>query len=323
MIRFGIVGAGRIARKFANDIRVVDNATITAVASRSIDRARAFANEFAIAHTFGRYEDMATSDQIDAVYIATPHNFHQDQSILFMRHGKHVLCEKPIAVNAHELDAMIAVATEHKVVLMEAMWTRFLPVFRHLEETLHSGRYGQLQDLRIELGMPLTVNADETGRILNPDLAGGSLLDVGIYPLSVFRFLTKDKIREMNVDASFTDTGVDAHVSIDMILDNAMKTSVRLASAIDRDLWNSLTATFENGSIEVPHFWWGNRLYENDTVTEFPFQAGGFEYEIASFVETIESGHLENQIMSHAESRLVMTLMDEIRDRIGLKYPFE
>ena len=323
MTRFGIVGAGRIARKFATDIRAVDNATITAVASRSLDRAREFAQEFGIEHAFGSYDDMAASDVVDAVYIATPHNFHHDQSILFMRHGKHVLCEKPIAVNTRELDAMIAVANEQKVVLMEAMWTRFLPVFRHLDETMQSGRYGDLQELRIELGMPLTVNADPSGRILNPNLAGGSLLDVGIYPLSIFRFLTKDKIASMTVDASFTDTGVDAHVAIDITLANAAQSSVQLASAIDRDLWNSLTATFQHGHIEIPHFWWGNRLYEDDAVIEFPFTAGGFEYEIASFVETIQSGALENEIMTHAESRLVMKLMDDIRQQIGLQYPFE
>lgn len=323
MIRFGVVGAGNIAHKFLRDIRAVDNAVVTAVASRSLAKAKTFASQYDIVHAFEGYEAMASSDVIDAVYIATPHNFHKEHSILFMTHKKHVLCEKPIAVNQAELQEMIVVATTHKVVLMEAMWTRFLPAIRALQSILEEGSFGSLQSLEVSFGFPLTDHATADGRLMNRDLAGGSLLDLGVYCVTMFQLVSSDPIATFASSALMSKTGVDLMTTVDITLDNQQKTIVQLSCAQDRLLSKSAILTMEHGTIEVPDFWSATSLIVNGVTQQFPHKESGFEYEIEHFVETIESNQQEDSIMTHHESMRVMALLDRIRDSIGLKYPFE
>lgn len=323
MVRFGIVGAGRIAQKFAQDIQFCEQAELVAVASRSMEKAQMFQQEFDIPYAFGSYDELANSDLIDAVYIATPHNFHKEQSILFLNKKKHVLCEKPIAVNTNELLEMIEAAKTNNCVLMEAMWTRFLPAFRHINQRIESGDLGKLLQATLRFGIPLTDSATEEGRILNPNLAGGSLLDVGIYPVSIFKFVNQDPIQSMASTAKFSKSQVDLHTLVSIVLDNPQHTTVTLESAVDRELSNTMELQFEKGEIRVPHFWTGDEVIDNGQRLEFPFKKGGFEYEIDHFCQTVLSGAFEDSIMNHHESIIVMKLMDRIRSQIGLIYPFE
>jgi predicted dehydrogenase len=323
MIRFGIVGAGSIARKFASDIAAVEGAVITAVASRSFDKANQFKTDFGIPYAFEGYHKMALSEHIDAVYIATPHNFHKEHSILFLTHKKHVLCEKPIAVNKEEFEDMIACAKDNDRLLMEAMWTRYLPAMRRLQDVLAQNDFGALTHMDVSFGFNIIEHATASSRLLNPQLAGGSLLDLGVYYASFFRFVTSDPIRSMQTSALMSKTNVDLMTAVDIVLDNDAKTTVHLESAMDRSLSNLATLEFEHGTIEIPNFWSTESIIINGEKEHYPHKIGGFEYEIQHFVDSIQEGLLEDPIMTHQESRDVMRLLDEIRASIKLKYPFE
>lgn len=323
MIRFGIVGAGNIARKFATDIGAVEGAIITAVASRSLEKANQFRNDFGIPYAFEGYHKMATSNHIDAVYIATPHNFHKEHTILFLNHKKHVLCEKPIAVNTKELLEMIASATENKQLLMEAMWTRYLPAMRRLQDILSKNDFGRLVHMDVSFGFNIVQGKTEKSRLLNPDLAGGSLLDLGVYFASFFRFVTDEPINTMKTSALMAKTNVDLMTVVDIVLDNELQTTVHMECAQDRELSNVATLKFENGTIEIPNFWSTESIIVNGVTEEYPHKIGGFEYEIQYFVDAIHKGLLEEPIMTHQDSLDVMNLLDNIRESIHLKFPFE
>lgn len=323
MVRFGIIGAGSIARKFAEDIHHTSNATLVAVASRSFEKAQAFQQEFQLELAFGSYEELVKCDAIDAVYVATPHTFHKEHTILSLNHKKHVLCEKPIAVNYQETMDMFAVAKHNERLLMEGMWTRFLPVSQYLKQRLSNPTLGQLQDIQITLGFQISEHVDESNRLLNPYLAGGSLLDLGIYPMSMLAFIADSPIIIQDAFAQFSHTNVDTAVDIYGILENAQKTTFTLRCAMNQELENSLSLHFENGSIVIPYYLQGQSIIENGTEQLFPIVGGGFEYQIEHFAKSVLNHQLEDSIMRKENTLDVMKLMDEVRRKIGLRYPFE
>ncbi len=321
MIKFGIIGAGVIAHKFAEDINKVEGAKLVAVASRDIKRAVAFKEKYALDYAFGNYEEMAKSNKIDAVYIATPHNFHKDQSIMFMEYQKHVLCEKPIAVNLSELDQMIASAKANKVLLMEAMWTRFLPSSRYMKQLVESNRFGALKKVVLEFGYALIKNYPKEKRLLNPALAGGSLLDLGVYPISFLMYLNQSKIKNLKATARLHKTGVDIETQMEILFENDLKAFLKCS--MDTNLNAPGSFEFEKGKVLMEDFSRCKNLDINGEALEIPYIEGGFNYQIASFVKTINNNLLENDIMSYEESRKVMKIMDDVRKIINLKYPFE
>lgn len=321
MIRFGIVGAGAIAHTFAKDIKLVEGAKLVAIASRSIEKANAFRSEYNLELSFGSYEEMALSDTIDAVYIATPHNFHKVQSILFMNNNKHVLCEKPIAVNSNELEEMIKNAKKNKVLLMEAMWTRYLPAFQKVKEVVESNILGKFKKAYLELGWSLISDYPVEKRLLNMDLAGGSILDIGVYPIACFRYINKQDISKFYANASFHKTGVDTECILELEFNDG--SSAKLKSSIKETLMKDAIFDFEKGRIIMNRFHSSESVYINDEHFELPFKGLGFVHEIESFVDSLNKGLLENPVMTYSESRDVMSIMDRARNQIGLKYPFE
>ncbi|BCR35768.1 Gfo/Idh/MocA family protein [Mariniplasma anaerobium] len=321
MIRFGIVGAGGIAEKFATDIKSVKNAKAVAIASRDLERANKFKDKFNLDYAFDSYEKMAESDLIDAVYIATPHSFHKEQSIMFMNHKKHVLCEKPIAVNSQQFEDMVVSSQKNKVLLMEAMWTKFLPATIKLREVVHSGVLGKLKHAYIEFGQDLRHIGGDTGRLFNMNLAGGCLLDMGIYPLSYTLNLTDSSVKTIKAKAEFHHTGVDTKSIVDFVFDDG--SSAKLISSFMEVLDAPSVFEFEKGNIVVDHFHKSEKVIIKDKTYYFPHVSGGFEYEIEAFSKTIEDGLLENDIMTHEQTRKSMKLLDRTRKVFGLKYPFE
>ncbi len=181
-IRWGIVGLGKIAHSFAKDLALVPQAKLTAVASRNVEKAKAFGAEYHSELTFGSYEDLFESTEVDVVYIATPHTSHAALAIKAMKSGKHVLCEKPLGVNTGEVHQMIEVAKEEKVFLMEALWSRFNPTISTVRNLIRAGEIGQIRYLHADFAF-YALDREDEGRLLNPALAGGSLLDIGIYPI--------------------------------------------------------------------------------------------------------------------------------------------
>jgi len=328
-IQWGILGCGGIARKFASSAQVVDSAKVVAVASRSSGaKARAFAEELKETHgdvtAYDSYEALLADDAIDAVYVANTHNFHHHTVLLALQAGKHVLCEKPLTVNARQAMECIDAASDSGLFLMEAMWTRFLPACRQLMTWIEEGRIGQVQ--QVSAGFGFNGNWPEDGRMLNRDLAGGCMLDMGIYPLSFVSMVAGGqapvKIQSQSVIGK---TGVDIDGTYLLTYPDTItavcKTSFSVA--IDRDAkvigtkgTLSLPSTFISAT-EV-------RLTtekEDATSCFLCKEDEAFCYEIEHACECIASGVTDSPIMPLAETLTLARTMDTLRDQCGLRYP--
>ncbi|MEN8174013.1 MAG: Gfo/Idh/MocA family oxidoreductase, partial [Chloroflexota bacterium] len=205
-INWGILGPGIISTDFAQGLEAVPDAKIVAVGSRDLDRAKSFANTFNVPNAYGSYQALAADPDVDIIYIGTPHNVHKDHTLLSLNAGKHVLCEKPFAINAAEAEEMIATAREKGLFLMEAMWSRYLPVLVKVRQLIAEEAIGKIRMVQADFGFRTDV--DPEGRLFNPELGGGALLDAGIYPLSLAHMIlgTPDRITSM---ADLGSTGVD------------------------------------------------------------------------------------------------------------------
>jgi len=321
MVRFGIVGASGIAQKFARDIKLVENAEIAAVSARNSEQAKIYQKMYGTEYAFSSYEEMAKSDVIDAVYIAVPHNFHCELAILFMNNHKHVLVEKPLGVNQKEYQKMFDSSKENQVLLMEAMWTHFLPSTTYVKKIIDSKILGKLKEAEIEFGYNLVENCPKTGRLLNKELAGGSLLDLGIYPVSFYNFISQSKIKEIKANAEFTDTGVDSETEI--IINDEFGAKVTLRSSLKNKLGNDALLVYEFGVIKMIDFHRSVKVFINNQELDIPFEGEGFVAEIKSFTESIIKGENENQVSTFKRSLESINILDETRKLIGLKYSFE
>ncbi|MEP1222985.1 Gfo/Idh/MocA family protein, partial [Maribacter dokdonensis] len=219
MIKWGIVGAGNIAHSFSKDLALVDDGQLVSVASRSLEKARTFAKEYGAPNAFGSYEELFHSNTVDIIYLATPHTSHADLSIAAMKAGNAVLCEKPLGVNASEVQAMVAAAKENNVFLMEALWSRFNPTIKKVKELVDNGTIGDIGYLHSDFAF-YALDRDENGRLLNPALAGGSLLDIGIYPIFL-AYLLLGMPKDIKATANFYKTGVEVQCSMILNYDNA------------------------------------------------------------------------------------------------------
>jgi predicted dehydrogenase len=321
MIRFGIVGAKGIAKKFARDILLAGNAKITAVSARDKETAEKYQKEYNVEYAFSSYEDMAKSDAIDAVYIATPHNFHYEQALLFLNHKKHVLVEKPIAVNLEQLQEMISAAEKNDVILMEAMWTYFLPSTVYINNLIKANMFGKLLEAKIEFGYSLINNYPDSGRLLNPMLAGGSLLDLGVYVIDFYNLIHQENIKSLEASAQFTHTLVDESCEIKIVDQN--EAIITLRSNMAKQYKNEAHLKFEKANIVMKDFSRCKHFIINDQDYHLDYEGEGFVHEISSFSESIIKNEKMNSIMNYDIMKKNLKLIDEIREKINLKYPFE
>ena len=321
MVKFGIVGAGGIAKKFIHDMTYVENAKLVAIAARTPEKAAAYKKEYHPEYVFSTYEEMAKSDVINAVYIATPHNFHYEHALMFIKEGKHVLIEKPITVNTKQLDLLLAAAKKHKVLMMEAMWTSFLPATQWVKTMINQNLLGKLKKVVINFGFPLTINKKITHRLLNLELAGGGLLDMGVYPIHFYLSVSKSEVKSLNVKAQFTKTHVDGTGIIGIIDED--QTEYILKYSINKLIGNKAVLTFEHGEIIMKDFHSCQEVKLNGRSMPIPFEGEGFTHEIRSFTETILANKLNNPIVSLEDSKKSMLLLDRIRNEMNLVYPFE
>lgn len=318
---WGIIGPGKIAKKFAAALGMVDGAALRAVASRDAGRAAAFAQEYGAAVGYGSYEELVADEAVDAVYIATPHGFHAEHAILCLRHGKAVLCEKPMALSAREALSMVAASRESGAFLMEAMWTRFIPLMGSVMELVGSGKIGALKYIRADFGFLAPFNPD--GRLYNMRLGGGSLLDIGIYPLFLCTQLLGRSAKVVAAgDLSPTGSDVTCHA----VLQYGDGVSAVISSTLACQ--TSLTAEIAGteGMIRIPTPWYKNDRYEWSRAGE-PAQAvmlepmvNGFEYQIREAMRCREQGLIESPLLPHSFSLMMAETMDEIRGQIGVKY---
>lgn len=321
-IRWGIVGPGEIANKFAKAINNVEEASLVAVASRSESRGRAFAEKYNIEKVFGSYEDMANSGDIDAVYISTPHPFHKPCAEIFLNAGKHVLCEKPLCVNAKEAKELSKCAKKNNVFLMEAMWTRFIPAIIRVQELVRSGAIGDVRG--IEASFCYASSPEEEAKLFQNEMAGGSLLDVGVYGLHFTSLFLGSNPVSVSAEAHI-EYGCDSHTSVLLRYENGAIASVRSATRVEKPADAYIYGT--KGHIYIPHFYGATEFFvrngEEEEKIYAPYIGDGFEEEIKEACRCIEGGKLESETLPHSESIAIIRLMDEIRDKIGVRYPFD
>ena len=325
-IKWGILGTGRIARAFAEGLKHASNGILNGVASRTKTNANLFAEEWEVPRAFENYQDLAESEEIDAVYIATPHTQHADNSILCKKNGKAVLCEKPFAVNSQEVEKMIAKAKESNVLLMEGMWSRFPPLMYKLREILSSGQIGDIRTLQADFGFcPPT--RDPNGRLFNLELAGGSLLDIGIYPVSLAS-MVMGRPESFVSDWNCGPTGVDEQASLIFKYKNG--SMALLHSSLESQTRQEAFLSGTEGNILIHKQCWKPQKMTIDflpsgktDIMEMPFEGNGFTYEAEAFGKLMLSDKKESPIMPLDESLEIIKLMDEIRSSWGLKYPGE
>ncbi len=324
-IRWGIIGAGRISTKFAAALSALQGTEITAIASRSQDKADQFAKSFQIKKAYASYEELVKDPEIDVVYIGTPHTEHKANTELCIRNGKAVLCEKPFTLNEKDTKYLISLAREYNVFLMEAMWTKFMPVTKTVKAWLQEKRIGKVKYMDITFGY--NGGYDVNGRLLNPELAGGALLDVGIYPLT-YTIHMMDKLPEqISSTAYLGQTKVDEVNAISMRFEDGA--IARLGSSVTVDMHNQAVIIGDQGRIVVPNFWKAEaaELYDKDgtliNTYEVPFIVNGYEYEAEAVNDCLRSNKKECDLLPLADTLEVMKLMDHMRKDWGLIYPQE
>lgn len=327
-VRWGIVGTGNIATQFAQGLQVVEHAQITAVASRSVESAKAFAKEFDIPRYYGSYADMANDPELDIVYIGVPHPQHYENVMRFLDAGYAVICEKPLGVNAAQTEKMIARAREKNVFLMEGMWTRFFPAFQKAQEWVRSGRIGQPRVLHAVFGYDGGANKAQWR--FQHDMAGGALLDVGIYPLALaFAMFGSDPVKA--TASAYMQNGVDEYSTF--TFEYADGRVAVLADAIGVKLDNFVFIGGTEGSVLLGEGWWrpGRAEFapfgETDTgisqdreVFEQPYPATGFQYEAAAVQQHVLNGRKEAPEMPLDETLKIAKMLDHLRKQFPLAY---
>jgi len=324
-IRWGILGTGAIAQKFALGLSYVPEAELVAVGSRARRTAEAFADRWSIPHRHSSYEQLAEDPDVDVVYVATPHPMHKDNSMLCLRAGKAVLCEKPLTVNARQAREVIRCARENGAFLMEAMWTRFLPAIGRLREILQAGALGDVRMVKADFCF--RARRDPKGRLLNPELAGGGLLDVGIYPVSFTSMVFGGPPAEVVSMAHIGETGVDEQAA--MVLSYAGGRLAVLSCGIEASMPHEAYVLGTERWVRVHRPFWCTRALtlgrdadEQETI-ELPYEGNGYECEAAHVMECLCAGKLESDLMPLDESLSVIETLDRIRAQWGLRYPME
>jgi predicted dehydrogenase len=323
-VRWGILATGGIARIFTRDL-LLHGHRVVAVGSRSLPAAESFAAEFAIPTAYGSYEELAAAPDVDVIYIATPHNFHAANAELALAHGKHVLVEKSFTLTGDQARHITELGRRQGLVVLEAMWTRFLPHMAHVRSLIEAGRLGEVRSVHADHTQRLPFADDH--RINNLRLAGGALLDLGVYPIS-FAWDILGRPVDVQARATFKASGVDASVATVFQHENG-GISTTYSSSETRGP-NTATVLGTGGRIEIAATWYGPApvtLLDNDgkVVDRFdqPVSGRGMQYQAAEVERLIGAGQTVSALLTPDQSVGIMRTLDEIRTQIGLRYPDE
>ncbi|MFI1742993.1 Gfo/Idh/MocA family protein [Thalassobellus sediminis] len=319
-IKWGIIGLGRIANEFATDLLTIKDAELYAVASRNQEKADDFANKYGASKAYDSYEALAKDSNIDAVYIATPHTLHKENALLCLENGIAVLGEKPFAMDAQEVEEMIAKAKEKNVLLMEALWTYFLPHYQFVIKALKNKTYGAI--LKVEADFGFQRPYDTSTRLFDKNLGGGSLLDIGIYP--IFAALSTIGVpNNIEAYATFFENGADSSCNMTFNYNNNLK--AHLKSSLLEVLPTELIIHCEKGTIKV------NTMFHMPTtvsiiidgkedIKDFGYNTIGYNYETMHFNQLIRDGKKESDIMTFEFSKNLIKALDDVREIIKLDY---
>lgn len=322
-MKFAIFGPGKIAHSLAAAVQPLEQVECYAVGSRDLKRAEAFAKEWGFQKAYGSYEELLADPEVELVYVATPHSHHYEHAKMCLNAGKHVLVEKAFTVNAKQAEELVALSKEKNVLLAEAIWTRYMPSRKMIDGLLEAGTIGKVTSLMANLGYEL----HDIPRMQEPELAGGALLDLGVYPINFAKMVVKKDVKNVVSTAVMSPKGIDWRNSITLIFEDdtmAVLHSNMLAGM------NRLGVIYgDKGYMEVQNI--NNceeiRVYDLDhrliSTHAVPKQINGYEYEVLSCIKAIEEGKIECEEMPHEETLWVMRLMDSIRNDWGMIYPFE
>ena len=322
---WGIIGPGRIAKKFADSLTCIDNTKLYAVASNDKDRAKNFAAEFNADKSYFTYSDLVNDPSVDAVYIATPHRFHAEQCHLAFDAGKHVVCEKPVTVNAKDAEALFKKAQQHKLFFMEALWTRHLPIYKDVAGNwLNQKLIGDIKLLTSTFGFNFERN--ELDRKFNHELAGGALLDLGVYNIAISQWAMNQDPISFSANGYLGKTNVDEMLAVNLKYENNAISQFSCNFLSENE--NEFNIFGSNGHIKIHSTFWGAtratlKTKDHNLTVDRPFRKNGFEYQIEEAINCINNGKSESPIMTHNNTLANMKLMDKIREEIGLKYSFE
>jgi predicted dehydrogenase len=330
--RWGVLGPGRIARSFAQDLRLVPGAELTAVGSRSHDRAASFARELGFGAAYGSYDELLADDSVDAVYVASPHALHVEHVSAALEAGKHVLCEKPITLRRSDAEELFALAVDRHLLLMEAMWTACHPVVLAARRELRAGTFGTPRQLHAEMGF--VVNLPPEDRLLDPALGAGALLDMGIYPLTVAHLLLGEA-EALTATAVVTETGIDLDIAVaGRYPDGALAT---MTASMTSHSAHRLELATDRGRLVMEEFFHPreavftpvaegstNDVIEHGTPVRVegdePVIGRGMGHEAAEFQRCLADGLLESPLVPHAQTLTIMRQMDELRAQVGVRY---
>ncbi len=321
-IRWGILGTGNIANSFATDLPLLDNAELVAVGSRTQKNADAFGEKFDIPHRHASYAALAQDKDVDVIYISTPHPLHCENTLLCLNAGKHVLCEKPFAMHAHEAQLMIDTAREKKLFLMEAMWTRFIPLSVKLRALLAQKRIGEVRMLQADFCFNAPFNPH--GRLFNAELGGGALLDIGVYPLNLASMIFGAPER-MTGMAHIGKSNVDEQNTILMgYSDGRMATlysSNRIDSPVEAVIMGSQGTMRLHRFMHRPDRMTLSLNGKPDETIHLPIEGNGYGYEAEEVMACIRAGKTESSVMPLNETLTIIKTMDALREHWGLRYP--
>lgn len=324
-IRWGILGTGKIAHLVASDLALLPDAALTAVGSRSHDRADAFGDTFDVPQRYASYEALVTNADVDVVHVATPHPFHVEHATLALEAGCAVLCEKPLAINAQQAEQLIDTARAQDQFLMEAMWTRFLPVMEDVRRLVQEDEVlGDIHLLQADIGVMMDV--DPMHRLFDPALGGGALLDLGVYPMALTfdLFGPPDDVTSSVVIGS---TGVDEQCAVIFDYDDGLQ-AVWQAS-LRADAGRTCVIAGSEGRLRGQRAWWKGAPFEHvgtegrtETLAR-PFEGNGYQFEAAHVMRCLRKGRSESPVMPLDESRDLLQTADALRTEWGVTYPQE
>ena len=322
-MKFGIIGAGGIAVWMAKTLASVEGAESYAIAARDLTRAPAFAEKYGFAKAYGSYEELVSDPAVDVVYIATPHSYHFAHAKLAMEHGKHVLCEKAFTINEGQAEELFRIAEKHHVLITEAIWTRYMPSRKIIDDLLTEGVIGEVKTLTANLSYRICQNE----RLIRPELAGGALLDITIYPLNFALMHFGNDYQKLSSTVLMTETGVDGQECITMTWPDGKFAVLNSSIYGESDRQGIFYGTNGymivdnvNDPLNIDIYDASHQLVRH---VDLPEQSTGYEYEVLELMDCIRKGLMECPSMPHAETLRVLRIMDSIRKDWGFVYPQE
>lgn len=323
MFKIAIIGTGWIAEKMAITVQGMQDVEIYAIVSRSLDKARLFAEKWGIEKAFDSKEEMLDDADVDLVYIATPHSEHYEEARMCLLKGKPVLCEKAFTATARQAEDLLSIAKEKNVFITEAIWTRYMPMSQTIKDIVESGIIGKPMMLTANLGYPNYAKE----RMVNPNLAGGALLDLGVYTINFASMILGDNIKAITSTCTLTDTGVDGQNSITLTFADGAVAVLSSTNYAKTDRQGVISG--EMGHIVVENINNPQKAtvfgedYQIVAQYDCAPQITGYEYQVYASIEAIRDGRIESPYMPHAETLRIMRLMDGLRKTWGVRYPWD